>query len=345
MLSQPRSETRGKRREPWQEALRDLVVDGPTLALSLGWSEAQVARLPPTGFPLRTTRHYLSLVDPSDPADPILRQILPAVEELQDVLPGFSADAVGDLAPGVHRGPAFVHKYEGRALLVTTGSCAVHCRYCFRRHFPYEEVRGAGPSLEAARRLVASDASIREVILSGGDPWSLPDRALRSVLEELATIPHLRRFRVHTRLPVVLPSRVTDGLLDALLGTRLRPWVVVHFNHPRELHPEAVEACGRLLRAGIPVLNQSVLLRGVNDDVTVLAELCEGLVDGGIKPYYLHQLDRVVGTAHFEVPEIEGHALVEALRLRVSGIAMPVWVRDVPGRGSKTPLWGPQAGG
>jgi EF-P beta-lysylation protein EpmB len=326
-------------RAPWQEDLRDLVADGPTLARALGWPELAWAHLPGSGFPLRTTRHYLSLVDPRDPRDPILLQILPALAEDAPPPDGFRLDAVGDLDGPSHPAPGLIQKYPGRALVVTTSHCAVHCRYCFRRHYPYDELREAGPAAAAARTAIAADPSIHEVILSGGDPWSLPDGPFRSLVHSIAQIPHVRRLRVHTRMPVVLPRRVTPELVETLTGTRLRSWVVVHFNHPRELHPDAVDACTRLVEGGVPVLNQSVLLRGVNDDENVLAELCEGLVDIGVKPYYLHQLDRVQATAHWEVPEAEAARIVEQLRVRVSGIAMPQWVRDEPGRRSKTPLW------
>jgi len=191
---------------------------------------------------------------------------------------------------------------------------------------------------DAALQAVSEDPSIHEVILSGGDPLSLTDHVLADLVERLAEIPHLRRLRVHTRMPVVLPQRVTPALLSALSGTRLPVWIVTHFNHPRELTPQAIAACGELAAAGMPVLNQSVLLRGVNDSVDVLTTLCEGLVDAGIKPYYLHRLDRVRGVAHFEVPDDEGLALHEALRSRVSGIALPAFVSDQPKRPSKVPV-------
>lgn len=286
----------------------------------------------------RTTRYYLSLVDRADPADPILAQLLPDARELDPSPPGYVHDAVGDLRDEHHPAPGLVHKYAGRALLVTTSACAVYCRFCFRREFPYEELKDGGRRMERARAVIAADPSIHEVILSGGDPLSWTDRALERLVVDLAAIPHVQRLRVHSRGPVVLPSRVTPGLVAALTSTRLQAWFVTHFNHPRELTSEATGACARLREAGVPVLNQAVLLRGVNDRADTLAALCEGLVNAGIKPYYLHQLDRVHGTAHFEVPEDEGRRLVEELRGRVSGIAMPSWVRDVAGAASKVPL-------
>jgi EF-P beta-lysylation protein EpmB len=305
----------------------------------LGFPEAaaEAAAAAADRFPLRVTRHWLSLSDPRDPGDPILRQILPSDAELHET-DGFADDAVGDLAPRHHAAPGLVHKYPGRALLVATSLCAVNCRFCFRRAYPYDELRGERPALGAALRTIAQDASIREVILSGGDPLALTDRALDGLLRRIEAISHVRRIRVHSRLPVVLPERVTDGLLRVLERRRLPLWLVLHTNHPRELSPEVRGACARLRGASVPLLNQSVLLRGVNDDAAVLADLCESLVDLGVKPYYLHLLDRVRGTAQFEVDEARARALHRELRRRVSGIALPALVRDVAGEPSKTPL-------
>jgi EF-P beta-lysylation protein EpmB len=322
-------------RRPWQRLLAASVAQaGPAVAkagLTDDGLEAalQAAEL----FEYRAPEGYLALADWTDPDDPILRQVLPRAEELM-AAEGFVDDAVGDLA--AHPAPGLVHKYAGRALLVLTGSCAVNCRFCFRRAYPYSELREDG--VELALQELARDTSVSEVILSGGDPLTLTDAALIRLLDRLEAMPHLRRLRVHSRVPVVLPERITDELVNILTNRRLQPWMVTHFNHPRELRSEAVDACRRLQRAGIPVLNQAVLLRGVNDDEETLVELFEGLVDVGVKPYYLHQLDRVTGTAHFEVPEARGRALMEALRGRLTGIALPRWVRDVAGATSKLPL-------
>lgn len=328
-----------KGRQRWQQELLEAPSDVRAVASELGLPDDTLDALTEAArhHRFRTTRGYLSLVDPTDPSDPILAQLLPDPRELDPSPPGYLDDAVGDVAPENHPAPGLVHKYPGRALLVTTSACAVYCRFCFRRAFPYDELRDAR-RLEEARAVIADDPSIHEVILSGGDPLSWTDAALARLVRDLAAIKHVRRIRVHSRMPVVLPSRITPGLLEALTGTRLTVWFVTHFNHPRELSPDCVAACRALSNRGVPVLNQSVLLRGVNDDVAVLAELCEALVDVGIKPYYLHQLDRVHGTAHFEVPEDDARGIVARLRARVSGIAMPTWVRDVPGNLSKTPL-------
>lgn len=339
MLAPRPGRHKGDGTTPWQRQLVNGPRDVEPLLLRLGWDSGPIDAVVEASrrFALRTTEHYLSLADPDDPADPILLQVLPSARELEPSPAGYLDDAVGDLEPGHHPAPGLVHKYSGRALLVTTGLCAVNCRFCFRRSYPYGETR-EGPA--AALQAIRADRSIREVILSGGDPLALSDRALQDLVSAIASMDHVKRLRVHTRLPVVLPDRVTDHLVRVLVATRLRPWVVTHFNHPRELAPEALQACDRLLRAGVPVLNQSVLLRGINDDADVLAELCEGLADAGIKPYYLHQVDRVRGAAHFEVEEGRGRRIVEDLRAKVSGIAMPRWVRDLPGQLAKTPLAG-----
>lgn len=313
----------------WVEQLRTRIGDVEELGHLLGWSPAVADRLRAAArdFPLRTTRHYLSLVDGADAADPILLQILPDPREITPpTLLG--RDPVGDLHPAHHRAPGLVHKYTGRALLVLTGACAVHCRYCFRRHFPYDEVGEGGSGWAQAIEHIRSDASIHEVILSGGDPLVLSDPTVERLITTLDAVPHLRRVRIHSRLPVVLPDRITPRLIAALAGSRLRAVVVAHFNHARELHPDAVAACGRLRAAGVPVLNQSVLLAGVNDDEGVLYALCEALADAGVLPYYLHLLDPVDGAAHFAVDERRAIALVEAVRARLPGWAVPRLVRD-----------------
>lgn len=322
-------------RPRWQDALAGASPDAEALAADAGLRGAagQGSRAAHAAFPLRVPAGYLALADPGDPDDPILKQVLPHPDELRSV-PGFTADAVGDLDH--HPAPGLVHKYAGRALLVLTGACAVNCRFCFRRAYPYDELRadGLGPALDA----LEADPSVQEVILSGGDPLTLPDAALFRILDRLEAMPHLRRLRIHSRMPVVLPERITPELVGRLGSGRLSPWIVTHFNHPRELREEATSACRRLIEAGIPVLNQAVLLRGVNDDEDTLVTLFEGLVNEGIQPYYLHQLDRVTGTAHFEVPEARGRALYAGIQARLSGIALPRWVRDVPGAASKLPL-------
>jgi EF-P beta-lysylation protein EpmB len=270
-----------------------------------------------------------------DPDDPLLRQVLPLQEEEQ-LLPGFSLDAVGDAA--ARGGAGILHKYEGRALLITTGSCAVHCRYCFRRHFPYAGENAGADRWAAALDYLRADPSIHEVLLSGGDPLSLSTARLRELGEGLLTIPHLRRLRLHTRLPVVLPDRVDEEFCDWLAAL---PWpvcVVLHANHPNEIDDDVAEACTRLRATGAVLLNQAVLLRGVNDRVETLAGLSETLFAAGVLPYYLHQLDRVQGAAHFEVPDDDARDLHAALAARLPGYLVPRLVREIAGERGKTPL-------
>jgi len=286
-------------------------------------------------FPVFAPRGYIARMRPGDPRDPLLRQVLPLEDELFE-RPGFGLDPVGDQAAA--RSPGLLHKYHSRVLMVATGACAVHCRYCFRRHFPYHQGPKSPDDWQPALDHIAADSSLHEVILSGGDPLMLVDRQLATLAERLAAIPHLRRLRIHTRLPLMIPERVNDELLSWLCGTRLTPILVIHANHARELTGSVVDALARLSGAGIPLLNQAVFLREINDDVDTLAELCERLVDLRVMPYYLHQLDRVAGAAHFEVDVERGEQLVAELRSRLPGYAVPRYVRETAGADSKTIL-------
>jgi len=286
-------------------------------------------------FPLFAPRSYVARMRKGDAADPLLRQVLPLGIEAETV-PGFRHDPVGDDQAEV--APGLLRKYRSRALLVATGACAVHCRYCFRRHFPYSQTPRSLRDWQPAIDYLAADETISEIILSGGDPLTLVDDLLAELVERLAGIAHLRRLRVHTRLPIMIPQRVTDKLLAWLRGTRLTPIMVIHANHAAELEGPAALAIARLIDEGIPVLNQSVLLRGVNDSVDALADLSERLVDLRVMPYYLHQLDRVAGAHHFEVPLAEGIQLIEQLRLRLPGYAVPRYVQEIAGEEHKVVL-------
>lgn len=324
---------------PWQEALRRAIRDVDTLltALSLPSSVAGPTYQAARAFPVLVPWEYLRRMRPGDPDDPLLRQVLPVEDETID-LEGYVADPVGDRA--AERMPGFIQKYQRRVLLVTTGACPVHCRYCFRRLYPYEEaalVRRRWPEMIAALR---ADPSIDEVILSGGDPLVLPDAWLAELVELLASIPSIRRLRIHSRMPVMIPQRVTDELLVWLRSSRLATLVVVHVNHPQELDHACTQALAQLVNMGIPVLNQSVLLRGVNDSVDVLEELCRQLVNLKVLPYYLHQLDRVVGAHHFAVPVSDGVRMVDELRRRLPGYAVPRFVVERPGAPAKELLAG-----
>ena len=286
-------------------------------------------------FPLRVPRGFVARMRHGDPHDPLLRQVLPILDE-DLVVPGFTLDAVGDAA--ARRGGGVIHKYNGRALLIATGSCAVHCRYCFRRHFPYAEDTAAAAGWFDAVEILRADASIHEVILSGGDPLSLADHKLAELTDALRGIAHIRRLRIHTRLPVVLPERVDAGLLAWLRGL---PWpvaMVVHANHGNEFDASVDAALAGLRAAGVTLLNQAVLLRGVNDSFAALANLCERGYVAGVLPYYLHQLDRVSGAAHFEVDDARALALHARLAARLPGYLVPQLVREVAGQPGKTPL-------
>ncbi|BCT91118.1 EF-P beta-lysylation protein EpmB [Lysobacter helvus] len=321
----------------WQRQLRDAVRD-PRELLSMLGLEALSARISDAAaaqFPLRVPRAFVARMRAGDPRDPLLRQVLPLDDE-DRLVPGFGLDAVGDLAARTAHG--VLQKYRGRALLVATGSCAVHCRYCFRRHFDYAGDTAAANGWREAVARIAEDPGVEEVILSGGDPWTLATHKLAELTDALAAIPHLRRLRVHTRLPIVLPARVDADLVAWL---RALPWpvtVVVHANHAHEFDGEVDEALARLREAGALLLNQAVLLHGVNDSVDALAALSERGLAAGVLPYYLHQLDRVQGTAHFEVDDATAIALHRALAARVSGYLVPRLVRELPGDPGKRPL-------
>jgi EF-P beta-lysylation protein EpmB len=320
----------------WQRELAEAVRDPAELLALLGLDAALLpaAERAAAQFPLRVPRAFIARMRRGDAGDPLLRQVLPLGTELETA-PGFIADPVGD-GQALHAG-GVLHKYHGRVLLVVTGACAVHCRYCFRRHFPYAESNASADRWEAAVAYIRSRPEISEVILSGGDPLVLNDRRLSELAGALADIPHLRRVRIHSRLPVVLPNRVDDGMLDWLTGTRLTPVLVMHANHPQEIDDAVAAAAGRLRARGVLLLNQAVLLAGINDDAGVLAALSERLFDIGVQPYYLHALDRVQGAAHFEsTTSLE--ALMRSLRSRLPGYLVPRLVREEAGQPSKTPL-------
>ncbi|WP_454258041.1 EF-P beta-lysylation protein EpmB [Pseudoxanthomonas mexicana] len=321
----------------WQQALREAVRD-PRELLDLLGLDRLAPRLSDEAmvqFPLRVPRGFVARMRRGDPSDPLLRQVLPLDDEMRP-MPGFGLDAVGDGA--AKTAPGVIQKYRGRALLVATGSCAIHCRYCFRRHFPYAEETAARDGWREAVDLIRQDASIEEVLLSGGDPLSLSNGKLAELTGALADIPHLRRLRIHSRLPIVVPERVDDGLMGWLSTL---PWpvtLVVHANHANEFDGTVDAALGRLRAAGVHLLNQAVLLRGVNDSVDALGALSERGFAAGVLPYYLHQLDRVAGVAHFEVDDAHARALHAGLAARLSGYLVPRLVREIPGDTGKRPL-------
>jgi EF-P beta-lysylation protein EpmB len=321
----------------WQKLWRDAIVDPRELLSLLGLDAlaGQISDAAARQFPLRVPRGFAARMRHGDADDPLLRQVLPVIDE-EMIVPGFDLDAVGDSAAKAATG--VIHKYDGRALLVATGSCAVHCRYCFRRHFPYGEETAAANHWRDAVDYLQTDPSIGEVLLSGGDPLSLSTAKLAEFTEQLRRIPHVRRLRLHTRLPVVLPERIDVSLLAWL---RDLPWpvvIVIHANHGNELDASVAQAMAALRDTGATLLNQSVLLRGVNDSGAALVALSERLFELGVLPYYLHQLDRITGSAHFEIPDETARALSEQMHTSLPGYLVPRLVREIAGAPGKTSL-------
>lgn len=319
----------------WQHRLREAYTRPHELLTALELDPALPAldaeRL--RDFPLRVPRGYAELMRKGDPRDPLFLQVWPQAQESAQV-PGYSVDAVGDLHK--LKGGGLIHKYQGRVLVIATGACAVHCRYCFRRHFPYGEQLAARDHWREALETLRADPSIEEVILSGGDPLSLADDKLAEFADALEDIPHLKRLRLHTRQPVVLPERLDAALLDWLTRGRLQKIMVLHVNHGNEVGTALTAALKPLRSAGVLLLNQSVLLRDINDTTDALVNLSERLLEAGVMPYYLHLLDRVSGAAHFEVGEVEAAQLMRAVAARLPGYAVPRLVREVAGAPAKT---------
>jgi L-lysine 2,3-aminomutase len=318
----------------WRAELAAAVTDARELCALLGLDPVR-AGAADSAFPLRVPHSFIRRMRHGDYADPLLRQVLSTAAELQAAA-GFVADPLQEQA--ARKADGLIQKYAGRALLITTAACGVHCRYCFRREFPYAEHYSEGPRWQAAIQAIASDSSIVEVILSGGDPLSLSDARLRALTDQLRSMPHIRRLRIHTRQPIVLPARVDAGLCAWLRSLPWTPVVVLHANHANEIDDAVIAACQALRQSGATLLNQSVLLAGVNDSVTALAELSNALWEAGILPYYLHLLDRVRGTSHFEVDQARALSLHADLRGRLPGYLVPRLAREVPGASAKITL-------
>lgn len=325
----------------WQEAVRRAFRDSHSLLTALGLptelaaqspAQAEKLRSVEGSFPVFVPLEFASRMRSGDPADPLLRQVLATAIETEP-LPGFSSDPVGDMS--AEQLPGLLQKYRGRALLVTTGSCAVHCRYCFRREFPYSDVPKSPMAWQPALERIAQDTSLTEVVLSGGDPLMLSDSSLRWLVERINSIPHIARLRFHSRVPVVIPQRVCDELMAWIAASRKQVVFVTHINHAREIDGQVAQAMHRLRMSGVVLLNQSVLLRGINDSIEDLLALSERLLAVGVLPYYLHQLDRVHGAAHFEVPVSQGVELISKLRALISGYGVPRYVSEIAGEDSK----------
>lgn len=317
---------------PTLRSIADLVTAGLVPAGEAASLEAVAAR-----YAVAITPAMARLIDVADAGDPIARQLVPTSDELA-VAPEELADPIGD---GAHeKVPGLVHRYPSRVLLKLTHACPVYCRFCFRREVvgPGGPPPMAGDALERAVAYIGGDPRISEVILTGGDPLMLSPRRVAEVTGRLSAIAHVRVLRWHTRVPVADPGRVTGDLVAALAGTDRTVYVGIHANHPRELGAPAREAIRRLRERGIGLVSQTVLLSGVNDDAAVLAELFGAFVELGIRPYYLHHADRAPGTAHFRTTIAEGRAIMRALRGRISGLAMPTYVLDVPGGHGKVPI-------
>ncbi|MCH4810148.1 EF-P beta-lysylation protein EpmB [Vreelandella neptunia] len=324
-------------RSTWQQQLSHAIRDPQTLCerlrLNRDWlAGAQVGH---ELFEVCVPEAYLKRIAYADINDPLLRQVIPLGEEALTPA-GYVVDPLEEADHRPAKG--LIHKYAGRVLLIASPNCAINCRYCFRRHFPYSDNSPSRAQWQEALDYLRNDTTIHEAILSGGDPLAASDRQLAWLVEQLESIPHLKRLRIHTRLPVVIPDRVDDALLGWLASTRLQKVVVLHINHANEIDQAVVDACTNLKQAGATLLNQSVLLRDVNDSTATLAALSERLFEAGILPYYLHVMDPVQGAAHFDVPDEEARALVAKLRDYLPGFLMPRLVREIPGKGSKTPL-------
>ena len=321
---------------PWQQALSHAFNDIESLCQYLKLDPAQLPILAEyRQFPIKVTREFAARMQPGNPNDPLLRQVLPLQQELEQY-PGFVADPVGDLQALATEG--VIQKYQGRVLLISTSACAIHCRYCFRRNFPYAEQQLSTRKLQQALNWLEQHAEISEVILSGGDPLLLNDTRWTQLLEALNGMPHIQRIRIHSRIPIVLPARITPELLQQFAHSRAKLVMVMHSNHANELNADVANACRQLRNIGITVLNQSVLLRTINDDADSLCELSERLFSLGVLPYYLHQLDHAQGTGHFAVSDSHALQLIHSLRVRLPGYLVPKLVREQAGAAYKLNL-------
>ncbi|HBC6257207.1 TPA: EF-P beta-lysylation protein EpmB [Proteus mirabilis] len=324
-------------REVWLTQLAQAISDPVELLQLLALEHhaelqrgAQARRL----FPLRVPREFVERMKKGDPNDPLLLQVLTAHAEFT-LTPGFSTDPLDEQQNAV---PGLLHKYQNRALLLVKGGCAVNCRYCFRRHFPYEDNKGNKANWQKAIEYIKNNPKLDEIIFSGGDPLMAKDDELDWLITQLEAIPHIKRLRIHSRLPVVIPARITHRLCQRLQQSRLQNIMVLHINHANEIDDALRKACLKLKNAHVTLLNQGVLLRGVNDNAQTLADLSRALFDAGIMPYYLHVLDKVQGAAHFMIPDSEAREIMKSLMSLVSGYMVPKLTREIGGEPSKTLL-------
>jgi len=323
-------------RPAWQEQLSRAVKSVDEL-LQLLQIDPELAKIRPlqSDFPLRVPHGFIQRMARGDSRDPLLLQVLPLAREADEVA-GFERDPLDEV--GTMPVPGLLHKYQGRALLTMTGACAIHCRYCFRRHFPYSDANPVTGHWQPTIKYLAQHPDITELILSGGDPLTLTNARLQSLTGQLENLTHLQTLRIHTRLPIVLPERIDNGLLSWIKSLTLKVVIVIHCNHPNEIDHSVTRALEKLAAAGVTLLNQSVLLRDINDSTATLARLSECLFSAGVLPYYLHQMDRVKGAAHFEVDVERAREIMTGLRAILPGYLLPRLVQEIPGMPGKMPL-------
>ena len=326
-------------REDWLQQLADVITEPAELLEYLAlsdspeWQKGHDAR---RLFALRVPYAFARRMKKGDPNDPLLLQVMTSANEFI-ATPGYSTDPLEEQDDAIAV-PGLLQKYINRALLLVKGGCAVNCRYCFRRHFPYQDNQGNKANWRHALDYIRQQPELDEIIFSGGDPLMAKDHELAWLLDEIETIPHIKRLRIHSRLPVVIPARITEALTQRFSQSRLQILLVTHVNHANEIDSEFCDAMTRLKRANVTLLNQGVLLRGVNDNADTLANLSNALFDAGIMPYYLHVLDRVQGAAHFMVPDDEARLIMRELMTKVSGYMVPKLTREIGGEPSKTTI-------
>lgn len=322
----------------WQTALSNLITDPQELLelLNLDLTLLPKAKEVANFFPLRVTREFVTRMQKGNLEDPLLKQVLPLHLELKQT-EGFDPDPLQEKK--VNPLPGLLHKFKGRVLLTITSACAIHCRYCFRREFPYEQNNPGSEGWKKVLAYIAADSTINEVILSGGDPLAASDTFLEKFTQQLAAIPHLKILRIHTRMPIVLPQRINSELLTWFTATQLQPVMVIHCNHPDEIDAQVLKALNLLRQKNVTLLNQSVLLKGINDSATVLIELSQKLFAAGVLPYYLNLLDKVTGAAHFEVDQNIAAHLMREVMSHLPGYLVPKLVREKAGEPFKISLF------
>jgi EF-P beta-lysylation protein EpmB len=318
----------------WKTELKEAISDPKQLMalLKIRPEQLNFDIDPQNDFVVRAPKPFIKKMEIGNPKDPLFLQVISQMQE-NDKVVGYGQDP---LQENDNRTPGLLHKYHGRVLLILSSACAINCRYCFRRHFPYQDQLSSGEQLNESIDYIKSDKSITEVILSGGDPLIVSDNFLNDLIAKLESISHLKRLRIHTRLPIVIPQRITDKLCEILQNTRLEVSMVLHINHPNEIDTELTNNLLNLVRAGVVLLNQSVLLKAVNDSSRVLCQLSEKLFSAKIIPYYLHQLDKVEGAAHFNISDLKALTLIKEMRNKLPGYLVPRLAKEETEMPAKT---------